>query len=193
MSPEIFCNILNFLMGMLTMYVLRLGFVRYRGNRPMPKITIPKIDRRITLGLAIVLIILGSLFVGIQSYQTDRDIRDLTLETQQCYREFATGIEANRKLARENEMLSRQQRTALADTQGALYIWLNKLLNPPPDIALLPTTDQRRRDYNLTISHEFNQTLSQNSKIIADSRAQELVNDEERKQHPLPEPTCGLE
>jgi hypothetical protein len=193
MDFETLCKILNFVMGMLAMLVLQQIANRYAAWRANKTNWIPELKRRGTLWIAAVLVILGSLFVGVQSYQTDQAVRDLTRETQRCYREFATSIDANRKIGRENDELSRQQRDALGDTQMALSHWLGQLLTPPVEIAELPSTHPRRRDFNLKITREFNEILTNNSQTISNARDKELANEEERKLHPFPKPTCGVE
>jgi len=194
MDAEIVFYILNFLMGMLAGYLLRLCWVKHQIKEGC-ELTMPtfKMNRRATLVVGVLVILAGTLFTGVQSWQTDRAIRQLTMETQRCYREFSESLEARRSIAAEDAVVSRKQRDAFAANDEAMLTWLSTLLNPPPDIAALSPQDQRRREWSIGITQEFNKVMASSRSIVVEAREQERESDEERKQHPLPEPTCGLE
>lgn len=191
---ETLCKVLNFFMGMLTMYLLRVGWTRYRnwrgGDHTMPTLGISK---RALTWVGVILILFGSIFVGVQSNNTDKAVRDLTLQTQDCYRQFSEALQARTKIAAEDKAVYQKQRDALVANDEAMLKWLSTLLNPPPDIAALPQQDQRRRDWGIAITQEFNNVMTNSRVIVAQAREQEQKSDAERQQHPLPQPTCGMQ
>lgn len=195
MTLDTLCKIMNFVMGMLATYLLQIGWARYRAwrtksDKPVAPVTF-KLPRRATVWLGTVLIILGSVFVGVQSVRTDAAVRALTMQTQQCYREFAEALSARSQIGLENDTLGRQQIEALASTQTGLYKFLTALITPPPDIATLPTTDQRRKDWSLGVTLQFNEILGSSNAIIGASLDRQAQLDIDREQHPYPEPNCG--
>lgn len=197
MSLDTLCKVLNFFMGMLATYVLQVGWARYKnwkrdGESPLPRLRLPKLSRRSTVWLAVVLVVGGSIGLGVQSYQTDRAVRDLTLQTQDCYRQFSETLNARSSIAKEDTAVFRQQRDALAANDAAMFVWLSTLLSPPPEIAALPPNDQRRRDWSISVTRDFNKVMISSQRIIGEAHQREVVSDKERLDHPLPQPTCGL-
>lgn len=193
MEIETLCKILNFFMGMLATYVLQVGWARYRnwrhdGDRPLPKLSL---SRRGAVWFATGVVLLGSILVGVQSFQTDNAVRHLTLQTQDCYRQFSEALQARADIASEDNALDRAQQQALATTQVALYTLINTLLNPPPELAALPPNDQRRELFSLQATQRFYTVLNDSNRIITESITQQQANDALRQQHPIPKPTCG--
>lgn len=198
MSLDTLCKILNVLLGMLIMYVGEHAWARYKnwerdGEPVLPKFRVPRLSRRATVWLATGLVVAGSIGLGMQSYQTDRAVRDLTMQTQQCYRQFAEAIQARSAVSKADKVVYRNTRDALIANDEAMSTWLTTLLSPPPEIAALPQTDQRRRDFNVSVTQDFNTVMVNSKVIIGEARAQEAKSDKELEENPLPEPTCGTQ
>lgn len=196
MSLDTLCKILNVVLGMLIMYVGEHAWARYKnwkrdGESPLPRLRLPQLSRRKTVWLAVVLVLVGSIGLGVQSHRTDIAVRDLTMQTQQCYREFAEAIQAARTISKTDKAVYRNTRDALIANDEAMLKWLTTLLSPPPEIAALPQQDQRRRDWNISVTQDFNKVMVNSQRIIGEARDQERKSDKELEANPLPAPTCG--
>lgn len=102
------------------------------------------------------------------------------VQTQQnadCVREFNQVLRDRSSVTSENDQLSIEQRQLI-------YDWMHNLVFPPPDIADLPGTDERRERWALEITIETD-------KRFRESLEKQRDNDEYRRAHPLPPPTCG--
>jgi hypothetical protein len=192
MMPDLVVNFICFVLGVVAVYVWNCAKTKYLNRRNRITSPSPSFGRRGIVLLAVAFIVFGAISVGVQSERTHNEVRAISMETQRCYREFAEAIQARSAIGLENDALSREQRAALADNQVALREWLGALLNPPPEIAALPPSSPPRRDWGIAISNKFNERLAVNNNTISEANAKQLANDEERKQHPLPEPTCGI-
>lgn len=190
MNLETLCKILNVLLGMLLMYVIQFGWAHYKKWRGSSR-PLPKINKRVPLWMAMVVVLAGSLFIGVQVNTTQNQVRDITIQTQDCYRQFAEAIQARSKIGAEDTAVLRKQRDALISNDAAMSTWLSSLLNPPPEIAALPQQDQRRRDWSVAVTQDFNRVMANSQRIIAEARQQEVKSDQERQANPLPQPSCG--
>lgn len=182
---EILCIVMNMAIGSLGTYL----WLRFVGPHYGTKVKVPHVNRRTLVALAVVVWLLGSTLIAVQSFKTDREVRDLTLGTRDCFRQLTTALTVNNQIRKQNDDLSMTQRDALAKTQTALYKWLSVLLTPPADIAALPDQDQRRRDFNIGISRDFSDELVDSNRVIADAAATQVRLEASRV--PLPELTCG--
>lgn len=102
------------------------------------------------------------------------------VQTQQnadCVREFNQVLRDRSSVTSENDQLSIEQRRLI-------YDWMHNLVFPPPEIADLPGTDERRERWALEITVETD-------KRFRESLEKQRDNDEYRRAHPLPPPTCG--
>lgn len=189
MSLETLCKVLNFFMGMLAMYLVQIGWKRFRRRRH--DLPVPRWGRRAALLVAVVVVVAGSFLLGLQTHNTQRQVRDISLQMQRCQRELFSALIARSAISMENDQQSRKQRDAFAKSDDAMATWIGTLLSPPPQIAALAPDDPRRREWGIAVTQPFNDALADSRRVVAESRAQELANDAERLQHPIPQPTCG--
>jgi hypothetical protein len=130
-------------------------------------------------------------YVLLQVDQTETHYRQLGDEMRRCQIEFNTALRARAAITTENDQLSREQRDLLAESDEAESTWISRLINLPEDIASLTPDDPRRQDYGQTITRVyFERATKINLRITAISDRQRQL-DQERLDHPLPEPTCG--
>jgi hypothetical protein len=178
--PTDFFQLSNFIFFVAGMFVARAWhcaknrYLNWSYGADMPQ---PKWGVRGTALIGAVILLTGSVFVGVQTQNNATTIRNLTTQTQECYRQFSVALRARSAIGLENDQLSRVQRDAIAN-------WLGALLNPPSEIRDLPQTAPARREWGLKVTQQY-------FAIIDDARKQEIANDQERAQHPLPEPNCG--
>lgn len=161
---------LYFLLGFGSAYVVHCAKMKMRHK----KVRIPWHLAGIAIGTAAILI------VTLQSSIAYNLANETADEVQACQREFNQTLRARSKIAEENDRLSVVQRTALGD-------WLRALLFPPADIANLRESnpnDPRVQTWSFAITRHY-------SDIIEKAQREQAVNFEERRHHPLPDPTCG--
>lgn len=104
-----------------------------------------------------------------------------TQENANCVREFNQILRVRAQITEDNDHWSAVQRKALGD-------WLKDILNPPADMLQL-----RRQDPNDPRYQQWAfDTTEHYSVIIQQAQTEQDENAAERKQHPLPAPTCGL-
>lgn len=142
----------------------------------------------------------GALIVGIvvvyvlaQSQQTHDDTVALADRTRQCQQDLINNINRNRDISAENDELSREQRKMFAEIDAASAQWINRLINPPPDIAALDIQDRQRQEYSLVVTRfYYEQTTPLRERIIAiDKRQDELDKARIAVQAQTPSPQCG--
>jgi hypothetical protein len=188
--PELAVNFICFVLGVIAVYAWNCVKARFL-NRRNGISSQPSFGRRGMMLLAVAFIIFGSISVAVQTEKTHNEVRAISMETEKCYRQFSEALNARSAISQENEKLSRIQRAALADNQVALKTWLDQLLSPPAEIAALPPNSPPRRDWGISVTNKLNETMAVNNRIITESNNQQLANDKEREEHPLPQPTCG--
>lgn len=101
----------------------------------------------------------------------------LSEEVKACQKEFNTALQVRSQLQTEDNDLAARDRTALRN-------WLKTLLTPPPDIAKLPSSDPVNQAWKIGVTEQY----QQQAQSIEEQRQQ---NNEDRRNNPLPEPTCG--
>ena len=159
-----------FLLGFIVSYIINWVNCRYKHQ----EMRIPWHYAGIGIGVAAIVI------VTIQSsiaYNTARLTAD---QVQSCQKEFNTIIRERSRIQEENDKWSIVQRKAFGD-------WLRIILSPPADIADLrknDPTNPRINEWGYSITAYF-------SDIIQQAQTEQDKNFEERKNHPLPDPTCG--
>lgn len=114
-----------------------------------------------------------------------------TYNYNQCIQEFNQTLRDRSVITDENDRLSRQQRTLMLLRDEAESLWIASLVNPPVDIAMLPTDDLRRQAYGIDITREYSEKSKELTKRIRAIEDRQIELDQERKQKPYPTPTCG--
>lgn len=152
-----------------------------------------KIDPR-AFGLIICL-----LFVGWSVYQTQAnttgnaqnaaEAKAFAGRVQDCQARLIEAIIEGRRLTTENDRLSREERGKLADLARYQAEWIGRLLDPPPEVKKLPTSDPVRERYGLDVTRGFfNRAAEVNQRIEQIHREQ---NQNDRERPALPDPSCG--
>lgn len=109
--------------------------------------------------------------------ETQRAITQVQARELECYAEFNDVIKL-RGDANTSDL-------DLIDSKiDAGSLWLNTLLNPPPEIAALPDQAPERKQYGLGKTGDY---LNELKRI----RLEQIRNDEIRRLNPLPEANCG--
>lgn len=141
------------------------------------------------LGGLLSLAVLG--YVLLQVDTTERHYRELGSEVRRCQIEFNSALVARSKITTENDQLSREQRSLLADAADAQNLWISRIINLPPDIADLPDGDPRVTQYGRTVTRVYFERFSKILIRVREIDKRQLELDQERAAHPLPEPSCG--
>ncbi|ACF05018.1 hypothetical protein Nigel_15 [Mycobacterium phage Nigel] len=139
------------------------------------------------------LVLLATLgYVLLQTGQTEAKYRGLARDVAQCQTEFNAALKARSAIASENDEISFKQRGILAQLDEAAGVLVNRQLNPPSAIAALPTNDPRRLAWNEDVTRVYYERTQGLRDDIAELRKREAQLQDERRKHPLPEPTCGV-
>lgn len=108
---------------------------------------------------------------------TQRAITAVQAREMQCYREFNQALK-NRSEATTSDL------DLINEKIDAGALWLNTLLNPPPDIADQPPNSEMRKQYAIGKTGDY---LNELKRI----KLEQIRNDEIRRLNPIPEPNCG--
>lgn len=150
--------------------------------------TVPSLSRVWCAG-AVAVGVLG--YILLQVGQTEGRYEHLAASVAACNRELIAAQKARSDLAAENDRLSREQRALLAESDEASNAWINRIVNPPPDIVGLELNDPRRQQWSLDVTRVYFERAGKiNEKIYAIAVEQQKL-DLTRAAHPLPEPTCA--
>jgi hypothetical protein len=180
------------LVGALGMKLYQRAVCRHLDKtHPLPsgeRRRIPGLSRT-WLGGLLTFAVLG--YVLLQVNQTEAHYRQLGDEMRHCQIEFNAALNARAAITTENDELSRQQRDLLAESDEAESIWIDRLINLPEDIAGLPSTDDRVQQWGKAVTRVYFERIGHiNAKITAISDRQQQL-EQDRRNHPLPEPSCG--
>lgn len=180
------------LAGILGMKLYQRLQCRYQDrHHPLPdgaKHPVPSINRMFWGGLLTVAI-LG--YVLLQVGQTEQHYRDLGSEMRRCQVEFMSALKARADISAENDKLSREQREYLAQSDQAEALWIDRLINLPPEIAALPSSDDRVQQYGRTITRIYFERIGKINEKIADVSKRQVELEQWRRDNPLPSPSCG--
>lgn len=184
--------IIGAIVGMAGMKAYQWAVCRHLDKtHPLPdgrKRHAPEISR-VWVGGLVALGVVG--YVLLQVNQTEDHYRSLGDEMRRCQTEFTTALTKRSEITTRNDELSRQQRDLFAELDELHGVWLTRLITPPPDIAALPPTDQRRQDYGITVTRIYNERATKlRDEVRAIIGEQKRLADE-RARNPLPEPECG--
>lgn len=132
---------------------------------------------------------LGYLLLTAQTTQ-DQTLK-LTRDVARCWQESYQSARKQIEINGENDLISREQQTLQRDYDRATSEWLKALVNPPGDLANQPSTSPARQLYGLQLTAQYQADINRMG-----SQFDVLVNqraglDVERKNHQLPESTCG--
>jgi len=154
------------------------------GQRHTP----PPINR-VWLGGLLTFAVLG--YVLLQVGQTEQHYRELGSEMRRCQVEFQTALVARAKITTENDQLSREQRELLAESMQANAMWISRLIDLPPDLENLPTDDPRVTAYGQAVTRVYRERIDKINARIAEISDRQRQLDQDRIDHPFPEPSCG--
>ena len=130
-------------------------------------------------------------YVLLQANNTEDRYRRLANDMATCQREFNTALAAQAAVMDEDNKLSRDQRKLLAERSQLESEWIEHLIEPPPDIAKLSDVDPRRIAWAADVTRIYFSHAAALDKQIDQVSEQQVVMDNERRDHPLPDPTCG--
>lgn len=120
-------------------------------------------------------------YIGLQQYDTARQVRKLAHDTVDCQRQFNAALKVRGVINDENDKLSRLQRDSLAK-------WFSQLLSPPSEILYI-----RENDPNFGTNPTYVKWSVDITKIYYNTvqKAQAQQDENTRKRPPYPEPSCG--
>lgn len=183
--------LLGLVVGLAGYHCLVLGRCVWRNkHQPLPngERHRPGYSRMVLGGLVAALV---AAYVLNQAQQTHNETVALAESTAACQREFSAAVIDRARISEENDRLSRKHRALLTQHNDKTVDWINKLVYPPPEIAMLPPTDPRREQRNVELTRNY---FEQIQKLVAGMRAVEEEQDRietYRRDHPLAELTCG--
>lgn len=151
------------------------------------------------------------LFVGWSVYQTQAntngnaanaaEAKRFAAEVQDCQERLITAIVESRKvtainerISADNDRLSKEERTLLADLAKAQSEWLGQLIAPTdPRIAALDPNDAAREEYSFSVSRVFFKTAGDINRRIEAIHSEQEANERDRptSRPALPDPKCG--
>ena len=186
-----------FITGLLVGITAQRAYVhamcRYENtHHPLPggrKHHVAGINRMWLAGL-VLLATLG--YVLLQTGQTEAKYRGLARDVARCQTEFNTALKARSQITAENDALSVKQRDLLTDLADAASTLVNRQLNPPEAIAALSIDDPRRLAWNEDVTRVYFQHTTKVREQMTKLHDEQARLQEDRRQHPLPEPTCGV-
>jgi hypothetical protein len=178
-SPE---NMGYFYLGYAMAFVAFLGYCKMMHRKVM-------INWRyagIVLGLSMFA------FVTLQTQSAYSLAATTASEVRECQREFNQALRDRARIAAENDALSIEQReVSRKKDKSETDMWVSLITPADPGIAVLDTDNPVRRAYALGVVTEYSRrsaAFDNRLSEISDRQEQLLV---ERRNHPLPEPTCG--
>ena len=181
------------LVGIAAQRVYAHAMCRYENaHNPLPggrKHHVAGINRMCLAGL-VLLATLG--YVLLQTGQTEAKYRGLARDVAHCQTEFNAALKAWSNITAENNELSVKQRDLLTALDEAAGVLVNRQLNPPSAIAALPMDDPRRLAWNEDVTRVYYERTQKLREQIGELRRQQNDLLEDRRRHPLPEPTCGV-
>lgn len=145
---------------------------------------------RVWVGGFLTIAVLG--YVLLQVGQIEQRYKGLADNVQRCQVEFQQALVARSRITTENDQLSRQRQDLLQEYGRATSLWLSQLVNLPEDIADLPATDPRSIAWGQAVTRVYSEhALRINSKLNDIGKRQEQL-EQDRRDHPLPQATCGV-
>ena len=115
----------------------------------------------------------------------------LSKDVTRCWAESYAQAKAQIDLNAQNDLISRQQQAVQRDYDRATSDWLKDLVNPPGDLRGQPTDSPARQQYGIERTAVYQDRLNVLGKESDDLVNQRKQLDDQRAQHPLPEPQCG--
>jgi hypothetical protein len=178
-----------FTVGLFIGYGGRLLFCRYKvywldRYRPLQdgfRREAPRVNRTWIGALLALAMVAWSIYqIEVTAHRTDRvtdDAKAFSAQVQACQKDFNNALRWRTQIQSENDALAARDRAALRQ-------WLATLLNPPPDIKQLDPNDPIRQAWGIGVTENYMSW----ARTIEEQRQH---NEDERRAHPLPEPTCG--
>lgn len=139
-------------------------------------------------GLAAVLSI-GYVLLTAQNTQ-DQTIR-LTKQVAKCWQESYQATRAQIRINTENDVISRRQMDLQREYDRDTSEFWKNLVAPPGDLAREDVNSPARQAWGLRLSIKYQAEIDRLGTQFDDLVNQRAALDVERKQHPLPETTCG--
>lgn len=131
------------------------------------------------------------LYVLSQAQQTHDETVKLSEETRLCQADLIANITENRKIQRTNDALSVQQRDLFAAIDDAGALWIDRLLNPPGDVAKRDPQDPRRQQYNVDVTRVYYDRVGKYRQQVAAITDEQERLTREQAANALPSPHCG--
>lgn len=119
------------------------------------------------------------------------DARVFAAETRECQRQFNEALTVRARITSEDGELSNQLSDLRSDIDEATGTWINRLLNPPAEIAALPINDARRQAWNFDVTTVYFQRTDKLRAQVRAVIAERKQKQRERERTGLPAPTCG--
>ena len=143
---------------------------------------------RVWVGGLVAVAIMGYSVLKVQETQ-DRTL-ELTHQLAVCNNEFNEALRARSNISTQDNNLSTQISDIRSQIDDSTGNWINRLINPPPDIAGLPAAAERRLEWNHDVTVVYFQRTGHLRDEIAKIVEQRKALQEERANSPLPDPRC---
>lgn len=117
-------------------------------------------------------------YIGWRTQDTADRVENQSMLTRDCLTQVISALQVARSVAQENDNLSERQR----DAYNAV---VTAMVAPPPELAALPYSDQRRTDYIADVAIK-------QLPVIQEVEDDQKENSEYRAQHPYPDPDCAI-
>lgn len=117
-------------------------------------------------------------YQGIQQQKTANDLRQLTINTANCQKEFFTALKDRAAANDQTDEWSRRKTEAIAN-------WMHDVTFPPPEMV------KKRETRDPVYQQWLWDTTAKYYDLINRADEEQKSALEDRKQHPIPEPECG--
>lgn len=206
--PDVITNLFSwaFAIGVIVGFALDRAYHYLRvcwleKNRPLPdgrhrsRLKAVQVDPRAFAAIVMIAVVGWSLIKtqanANESARITADARVFAAETRECQHQFNEALTARARITSEDGELSNQLSDLRSDIDEATGTWINRLLNPPPDIAALPINDARRQAWNFDVTTVYFQRTDKLRVQVRQVITERKNKQRERERTGLPAPTCG--
>lgn len=130
-------------------------------------------------------------YILLTAQKTQDQTVQLTNNVARCWQEAYQSTRAQIKLNADNDLITRKQQQLQRQFDIETSNWLKDLVNPPGGLANQPANSPDRQVYGLQRTATYQGVLDDLGRQFDDQVHQRTVLDDERRQHPIPEVTCG--
>lgn len=183
--------IIGFFAGLIGMRIYQQVWCHYQNkHHPHPDGTPHKVGRISPRAVGALIVLGVTAYVLVQVKETEQHYIELGNEMWRCQAEFLDTMNTRTQITTENDRVSAEQRELLGEIQNLQTTWIERLMDPPPELEGSSLTDQRRVDYTRTVTRLYYDRITTLLKQVNQLNDHQLELERARADNPLPPPTC---